>query len=170
MTMIECNEINVGQKKKTLIGLKVYHDLNNGNNLITTISPLLQDGEDFEYWKQLYLSDKEKYKKEKVRIGEEIKNEFVLLYPELFGKMKLIDSATPITYERFLGAYKGSYMAFMLTTKSKQMMHDGKIKGIKNCFMAGQWLITPGGLPTAVVTGKFAIQRICKIEKKDFIK
>jgi hypothetical protein len=35
--------------------------------------------------------------------------------------------------------------------------------------MAGQWLMPPGGLPIALFTGKHAIYRICKMDKKEFI-
>lgn len=80
----------------------------------------------------------------------------------------LLPAATPITYERCCNAYKGSWMSFGLTPKGKQMMHFGKIKGIKKLFMAGQWLIPSGGLPIAVITRKWAIQRICKKENINF--
>ena len=43
----------------------------------------------------------------------------------------------------------------------------GKIKGIDNLYVAGQWTNAPGGLPVAAASGKFAIQRILKSEKKD---
>jgi hypothetical protein len=56
-------------------------------------------------------------------------------------------------------------MSFMMTPNFKFMSHSGKIKGLKNCFLAGQWLSPPGGLPVAVTTGKFAAQRIAKKEK-----
>lgn len=169
MSLLESEGIKVANKNRTTIGLKVYDYINNENGLVTAISPLMQDGEDYDYWESLYKKDKTKYKSEKLRIGEEIRKKFILQYPQLEGNIKLIDSATPMTYQRYLGAYKGSYMSFMLTKKSKQMMHNGKIKNIKNLFMAGQWLITPGGLPTALMSGKFALQRICKTEKKEFI-
>ena len=56
----------------------------------------------------------------------------------------------------------------MQTPKSEQMIHNGRIKGIDNLYMSGQWLMPPGGLPVALVTGKWAIQRICKKEKIHF--
>jgi phytoene dehydrogenase-like protein len=42
----------------------------------------------------------------------------------------------------------------------------GRLKGIKNMYVAGQWTSSPGGLPVAAASGKFAIQRILKSEKK----
>ncbi len=114
----------------------------------------------YDWWKEK-RQDTEGYKAEKVRLGKNIIERIEKRFPELQGKVILLDVATPITYERYCGAYKGAWMSFGSTPKGKQMMHDGKIQGIKNLYMGGQWLMPPGGLPTALVTGKWAIQRIC---------
>ena len=47
--------------------------------------------------------------------------------------------------------------------------HTGKVKGINNFYLSGQWMQGPGGLPIAMTQGKFAIQRICKKEKLSFV-
>ena len=101
-----------------------------------------------------------------MRIAEEILKRILKHFPELESRIKIIDVATPATYERYCGAYKGSWMSFMSTPKSKQSRgHNGKIDGIDNFQLSGQWIYSPGGLPCAVATGKFAVQRICKAEK-----
>jgi phytoene dehydrogenase-like protein len=43
----------------------------------------------------------------------------------------------------------------------------GQLKGIKNLYVAGQWTNSPGGLPVAVASGKFAVQRILKKQHRD---
>jgi len=48
------------------------------------------------------------------------------------------------------------------------LSHSGKINGLDNIWLSGQWLQPPGGLPTALITGKDTIMRICKQEKQDF--
>jgi hypothetical protein len=58
-------------------------------------------------------------------------------------------------------------MSFVTTPLGKQIRMKGKLKGIDNLYVAGQWTNAPGGLPVAVASGKFAIQRILKSEKKD---
>jgi len=35
-------------------------------------------------------------------------------------------------------------------------------------MLSGQWLQPPGGLPTALITGKDTVMRICKREKVKF--
>ena len=83
-------------------------------------------------------------------------------------KVKVLDVATPKTFERYCNAHMGAFMAFHTTIKGKMMAYTGKIKGLNNIFLSGQWLQPPGGLPTAVITGKDTIMRLCKKEKKTF--
>lgn len=45
----------------------------------------------------------------------------------------------------------------------------GTVKGLNNVFIASQWLQSPGGLPVAAATGKFAVQRILKKEKINYM-
>ena len=118
----------------------------------------------YDWWKEKY-NNYDQYKAEKLRLAEDIIKGIEEHFPELTGKIETIDVSTPITNERYCGAYKGSYMSFGVTPKGKQYMHNGKIKGIKNLYLAGQWLMSSGGLPVAAVTGKWAIQRIAKKEK-----
>lgn len=133
-----------------------------GSTLV--INVINQTDKDYLYWQELYR-DKQAYNIEKQRIADDVLDRILKRYPELKGKLTVLDIATPITYERYTGAYHGAWMSFMMTPKFKFMSHSGKIKGVKNCFLAGQWLSPPGGLPIAVTTGKFAVIRIAKKEK-----
>ena len=91
-------------------------------------------------------------------------------YPFTKGKLKIIDTWTPFTYTRFVNAYYGVFMTFMTTVKSQGIMNlKGIVKGINNLFLAGQWLMTPGGIPFALITGKYAVQRILKKLGKNVI-
>ena len=60
-------------------------------------------------------------------------------------------------------------MGFLFTHRDATFVHNGFVKGLKNFVMAGQWMQCPGGLPLALAEGKFAIQRICKIEKLSYV-
>ena len=120
----------------------------------------------YDYLKSL---NKQDYELEKQRFGlalkEEIKN-----YYEIDDKdIELIDVTTPLTYERYTNAYRGSYMSFLTTKRVKGLMRVGLIKNLDNFVLSGQWIMAPGGLPIAIFTGKHAICRICKSEKKKFI-
>lgn len=120
---------------------------------------------DYDAWKFL-SKDPKAYKEEKIRIGNEVIKAIETHYPFMSGKLELLDVATPITYERYCNAYRGAFMSFLPTIDGKMMAHTGRIKGLDNIFLSGQWLQPPGGLPVAVVTGKDTIMRICKREKR----
>ena len=87
--------------------------------------------------------------------------------PALRGKLEWLDTWTPLTYERYCNAYHGSYMSFVTTPAGKSVRLKGQLKGIKNLYLAGQWTSAPGGLPVAAASGKFAVQRILKKQKRD---
>ena len=74
----------------------------------------------------------------------------------LRGKVAVVDVATPLTYERYLHSYKGSWM--MKTQKGDaNRRYSGKPENISNLYFAGQRLITPGGCPVALITGRTAV-------------
>lgn len=128
-----------------------------------------QEKADYLYWKNLYETDKEQYKLEKQADAEKIMAEIVKFYPFLEGKIRILDVWTPMTYDRYCHAYRGAYMAFIITKSAKMMMVSNKVKNLKNVFIGSQWLMAPGGLPTAAEEGKFAAQWIMKSEKVNII-
>lgn len=157
----------VANKTEHNVGMRVYSydDTLISNGKTTVASFVLQTPEQFDYWKELY-KDKSAYNAEKQRIANEILERIMKKFPNLKDRVEVLDVVTPVTYERYCGAYKGSWMAFMQTPKSKGMQsHNGIVDGVKNLQLSGQWVYSPGGLPCAVATGKFAVQRICKQEK-----
>lgn len=120
---------------------------------------------DYEYWESL---SREAYQKVKSEITQAVIGRLEVLLPEIKGAIEMIDIATPMTYNRYCGAYKGAYMGFSFTKEAKKTSVSGKIQGLPNVMLATQWLMVPGGLPSAAISGKVAIQKICKIEKKKF--
>lgn len=132
---------------------------------VTTILMNVDDSV-YDYFKAL---SKEDYKKEKERIGNQLKEEIKKYHNLEENEISVIDVTTPLTYERYANAYRGSYMSFVTTKKVKGLMRKGLIKGLDNFVLAGQWIMAPGGLPIAIFTGKHAIARICKMNKTKFI-
>lgn len=134
----------------------------------TVMNVLISQGDnDYEYWKSIYY-DKVAYRAEKQRLADFIQSKIEERFPELKGKIKLIDVLTPMTFQRYCSSYHGAWMAFRMGKGTRNLMHSGKIRGLKNCYMTGQWLQPPGGLPVALTMGKFTIQRICKAEGMNY--
>lgn len=118
---------------------------------------------------EILVKEKEAYAAEKKRIGEVVIKAMENRFPNMKGKLKLLDVATPQTYVRYCNAYRGAFMGFWPTIRGRSLNHTGRIKGLNNLYLSGQWLQPPGGLPIAVITGKDTIMRISKKEKQKFV-
>ncbi len=124
---------------------------------------IVQSDTDYLYWESL---DPEEYKLKKAALAKEITERIKAEFPEISDSIELLDCWTPLTYNRYCNAYHGSYMGFVTTVGTKQMRMKGVVKGVDNLYVAGQWVMNPGGLPIAAVSGKFAVQRILKKQKR----
>jgi len=116
-------------------------------------------GDTYAFWKACKEAGTYKQEKEKLAL------EFIALlaehYPQTAGKIAVWDVATPLTYERYLGSSKGSWMT-VLGKGLKYESYPSKPKSIKNVYFASQRLKSPGGLPIAVDSGRRAVQYLCR--------
>lgn len=136
----------------------------------TIVSFLIdQYATDFDYWKDLYLNNKDEYKAKKEELSNLIMERTIEKFPCFAGKMECVDVFTPMTLTRYTNSSRGAYMGFMFNDKYPLWTHNGHLPGLKGFILSGQWLQSPGGLPSGMMQGMFAIQRIQKLEKKSFI-
>lgn len=124
-----------------------------------------QFDEDFFYWKSL---SKEEYRQVKETLVDMLQERIITMFPDLNGHIEFLDCWTPLTYERYCNAYHGAYMSFTTKKGVKAFRVKGEVKGVRNLYIASQWIMAPGGLPIAAISGKFAIQRILKKEKRNY--
>lgn len=123
---------------------------------------------ELKYWEKL-AENRKAYNQEKERIGQVVIQAIETRFPQMKGQLKLLDVATPQTYVRYCDAYLGSFMSFWPTIPGKSMAHTGRVRGLGNVFLSGQWLQPPGGLPVALITGKDTIMRLCRKERQPFV-
>ena len=127
-----------------------------GGTALTTA--LMKDTYDF--WKK--AKDEGKYEAEKQALGEQFIRALCQKYPQCEGKIEVVDIATPLTYERYTGAYRGSWMGIMKPGTNAGLMYPGNCKNISGLYFAGHRLIPPGGLPVALASGRTAAQLVCR--------
>ena len=120
----------------------------------------------YHWWKN--VKENGDYKKMKKQVGEKFLEAAKQTFADVASELEVIDVVTPCTYERYLNSRHGSFQGFIHTKNGKALMHNGRIKGLKNFILGGQWLIRSGGLPPAVMSGRFSAQRICHTDKKTF--
>ncbi len=155
-----------GKAQKTL-GVLIY-------NFDPTLAPegktvvKVQFNTDYDYWERLY-KEPERYKAEKEQIADTVVALLDKRFPGLAAQVEMRDVATPMTWVRYTGNWKGSYEGWMITTKTLMMQMSKTLPGLDNFYMAGQWVNPGGGMPTAVMSGRHTIQIICKKDKKKFV-
>ncbi|KPU44327.1 phytoene desaturase (lycopene-forming) [Oxobacter pfennigii] len=116
-------------------------------------------GDSYEWWKERKINGT--YEAEKQRLSESFIDVLAKKYPQTAGKVEVWDVATPLTYERYLHSYKGSWMSIM-SKGEKMQSYPSKPESISNLYFAGHRLMIPGGLPIAAETGRKAVQYLCK--------
>jgi len=124
---------------------------------------------DFEFWENL-RKDKSAYNKEKERIRDVVTGIFENRYPGFKAAVETTDVVTPMTYVRYTGVFKGTYMTWILSGKNanKFRMVKKTLPGLDNFWLSGMWVMPPGGVPTGAKTSRDIIQMICKKEKIPF--
>jgi len=144
------------------------------NNFDPTVAPegktviKVQLNTDYDYWEKL-SKDPERYKAEKDQIADTVVALLEKRFPGLAAQVEMRDVATPMTWVRYTGNWKGSYEGWMMTTKTFMMQMSKTLPGLDNFYMAGQWVNPGGSIPGAVMSGRQTIQIICKKDKKKFI-
>ena len=115
-------------------------------------------GDSYDFWKR--CRENGTYEQEKQKVAQALIHEIGLKYPETRSKIVVSDVATPLTYERYLHSYKGSWMS---VTKKGQgnLQYPCKPECMQHLYFAGQRLTPPGGLPVALTTGRTAAQHLC---------
>ncbi len=122
----------------------------------------------YEYWNKLGYQTAE-YKEAKNMVQEKILNVISDYYPELKEKICYQEVATPLTWERYTGNWKGSYEGFVSTPKNLNYKPKSTIKGLDNIYMAGQWIQIGGGVSSSILSGKNTILKICEREDRKFV-
>lgn len=124
-------------------------------------------GDSYDFWKK--ARDEGRYEAEKQAVADQVKNEMIKKYPHLEDKFEVIDVATPLTYERYTGSSKGSWMAVMEKGTPSMNACPCVLEDIKGVYFAGHRTMIPGGMPTALNSGRAAAQMVCRQFDKTFV-
>jgi phytoene dehydrogenase-like protein len=127
---------------------------------------------DYDYWQALY-QEEERYDAEKKDVALKVIDRLEKRFPAIRGQVEVVDVATPMTYERYTGNWRGSMEGWMLTTKNMGTTMgrgmDQTLPGLKDFYMAGQWVEPGGGVPTAALSARKVVRRICREDGKRFV-
>ena len=116
-------------------------------------------GDTYDFWKK--AKEENRYEEEKQKLADAVIEALAARIPETRDLMDVWDIATPLTYERYCGNWKGSWMTEM-TPDMKMKGYPAVIKVLSGVYFAGQRMMPPGGLPVALMSGRQAVQYLCR--------
>lgn len=121
-------------------------------------------GSDSAYWEALH-ADQEAYQAEKKKIEAAVLSFLEKIQPGIRKKVEAVDVTTPMTYIRYTDTWKGSSMGF---AKNFLLNLPRRLPGLKNFYMAGQW-VGDMGVSGAAKSGRDIVQLICKQDGRGFV-
>ncbi|MFC2038764.1 phytoene desaturase family protein [Chloroflexota bacterium] len=158
--------IIIAGKEHDLLGVQIY-------NFDPTLAPegktvvRVYFNTEYDYWERLY-EDPERYKAEKERIADTVVTILDKRFPGLADQVEMRDVATPMTWVRYTGNWRGAYEGWMMTPKTLMHQWSKTLPKLDDFYMAGQWVVL-GSMPSSVMSGRQTIQIICSKDKKKFV-
>ena len=124
----------------------------------------------YDHWKEL-RKDKCRYDDEKDRLAGEVIERLSSRFPGLGAQVEAVDVMTPVTVERYLGAYRG-LQAWPPKLDLCTLMREGvspTLPGLEEFYMVGQFAQGMVGLSTAAAGGRKLVRRLCKEDGRRFL-
>lgn len=89
------------------------------------------------------------------------------IYPDLKKNIIFKFSASPLTLERWSGSSEGAIVGWSFEEPvpldtGMLNMKDSVMTSIPDVYKAGQWAVSPAGIPTCILTSKLAADRVYK--------
>ncbi|HZJ54917.1 MAG TPA: NAD(P)/FAD-dependent oxidoreductase [Myxococcaceae bacterium] len=75
--------------------------------------------------------------------------------------VRMVDIATPLTFWTSARAWRGAYEGWLPNAESFFGQVRKTLPGLHRFVMAGQWVEPGGGVPTALLSGRQAVQVLC---------
>lgn len=123
---------------------------------------------DYDRWVEL-SKDPQAYAAAKEAACEAVIDALEQRIPGIRSKVEMRDVATPITWNRFTGNWRGSFEGWLPSGDNLMMQMKKTLPGLDNFHMIGHWTTPGGGLPPAVSGGRHVIQLICNKDGKRFV-
>ena len=161
--------VEIGDAVRDKLSVHIYnHDNTMAPAGRTAITIMLQS--DYQYWKKL-SRDKTEYLQKKEEIGRTITELLNQRFPGISSLVEAVDVATPLTFERYTGNWNGSFEGWLITPENSGVIirpMSQSLPDLKNFNMCGQWVEPGGGLPTAIMSGRRLIKKLCKEDNQKF--
>lgn len=122
----------------------------------------------YEFWEEAH-QDPARYREEKRRAAQTVIAAMELRYPGIASEVEVVEVATPMTWVRYTGSWRGSYEGWLPTRPALAASMRKRIPGLRDFYQCGQWVEPGGGVPVAVISGRNVIKMICKEDRRRFV-
>ncbi|MCJ7448071.1 MAG: NAD(P)-binding protein [Bacteroidales bacterium] len=161
--------VEIGEAKRNRLYLHLYnHDPSMAPAGKTVLTIMINT--DYEYWKKL-AQNKTAYLQKKEEIAKKLIELLDQRFPGISSQVEVIDVATPMTFERYTGNWKGSFEGWLITPENASVLMkpmSQSLPGLANFYMCGQWVEPGGGLPTGIMSGRRLIKSLCREDRRKF--
>ena len=136
--------------KQKLLWTTIYHDKTGYSREGSSCITVILFGDSYDYWKK--AKEDGTYNEKKQEVTDAVIAELEKHLPEIKGKIKVTDLATPLTYERYSLTHRGAWMS-MWHKGEPPMSVPKTCSSIKGLHFAGFRTHLSGGLPVALNSG-----------------
>lgn len=109
-----------------------------------------------------------KYTAEKEAVADCLRQQLEPYFPGLDANVKSVDVATPLTYWNMARSWRGAYEGWLPRAEGFFSQVNKRVPGLDGLYLAGQWVEPGGGVPTAILSGRQAVQLICDDDGRAF--
>ncbi|HEY0712838.1 MAG TPA: NAD(P)/FAD-dependent oxidoreductase [Polyangia bacterium] len=159
--------LRVGGFDNDRLYLRVYHADPEGNDGYapaghSVVQVLLQT--EYDWW----ASRGVRYEAEKDEVALRLLERLEPLLPGLTLGVRMLDMATPLTFWRHARSWRGAYEGWMPSADAVFGHVPKTLPGLRDFYMAGQWVEPGGGVPTALMSGRQLVQILCERTGRSF--
>jgi phytoene dehydrogenase-like protein len=122
---------------------------------------------DYDHWRVL-AADRPRYLEAKRKVLETCIGVLEQRLPGIRKDIEVSDVATPITWERYTGNWKGSYEGWLPRVGLFGKVLPRQLPGLRRFSMTGQWTSPGGGVPMCMAQARRLVKGICEREGKTF--
>jgi phytoene dehydrogenase-like protein len=163
------NPVTIADEVRDKLTLHIFnHDQTMAPEGCTAMTIMLKS--DYEYWKNLSVNRKD-YLQKKDEISKTIIQALEQRFPGISAQVEVTDVATPLTFERYTGNWKGTFEGWLLTPVNSNVLMkpmQQTLPGLENFYMCGQWVEPGGGLPASIMSARRLLKKICREDKSKF--
>ena len=123
---------------------------------------------EWDFWNDLQRRDRAAYNNEKQRIAAEVLERLESHFPGLGRQVEVTDVATPYTTWRYTLNRQGAWEGWLPTPEVITTPVERTLPGLKDFYLAGQWVMPGGGVSPCIYSGRHVAQLLCHRDRKRF--